>query len=105
MFSRISGLFAEHKLARRPLRSLSSMALAQYWSPFSLRSSKAEAEAIKWALSLASNLNFEAVIVESDFRICASLRSDLEFASPCYIKSIISDSLALLADSLSVLVY
>jgi len=66
---------------------------------------QAEAEAIKWALSLASNLNFEAVIVESDFQICANLRSDLEFASPCYIKSIISDSLALLADSLSVSVY
>ena len=57
------------------------------------------------ALSLASNLNFEAIIVESHFQICANLRSDLEFASPCYIKSIISDSLALLADSLSVSVY
>ena len=56
MFSRISGLFAEHKLARRPFRSLSSLALAQYWSPFSLRSSKIKLMLLEARFSVISSV-------------------------------------------------
>ena len=41
---------------------------------------QAEAEAIKWALTLAANLEFEAIIIESNSQVCSNLLSDLEAA-------------------------
>ena len=37
-----------------------------------------EAEAIKWALTLAANLEFKAIIIESDSQVCSNLLFDLE---------------------------
>ena len=47
---------------------------------------QAEAEAIKWALTLAANLEFEVIIIESDSQVCSNLLSDLEVAPPWRIK-------------------
>ena len=41
---------------------------------------QAEAKAIKWALTLAANLEFEAIIIELDSQVCSNLLSDLEAA-------------------------
>ena len=41
---------------------------------------QAEAEALKWVLSIAPYLDFEAMCVESDSQICANLLSDKESA-------------------------
>ena len=43
---------------------------------------QAEAEAIKWSLTLTANLEFEAIIIESDSQVCSNLLSDLEAAPP-----------------------
>ena len=63
---------------------------------------QAEAEALKWVLSLAPYLVFEAMCVESDSQICANLLSDKESAHPWRIKSIIADARALLFASPSI---
>ena len=60
---------------------------------------QAEAEAIKWALTLATNLEFEAIIIELDSQVCSNLLSDLEAAPLWRIKSICEDSRILLASS------
>ena len=41
-----------------------------------------EAEVIKWTLTLATNLEFKAIIVESESQVCSNLLSDLEAAPP-----------------------
>ena len=43
---------------------------------------QAEAEAIKWSLTLTVDLEFEAIIIESDSQVCSNLLSDLEAAPP-----------------------
>ena len=53
---------------------------------------QAEAEAIKWALTLAANLEFEAIIIELDSQVCSNLLSNLEAAPLWRIKSICEDS-------------
>ena len=60
---------------------------------------QAEAEAIKWALTLAANLEFKAIIIESDTQVCSNLFSNLEAAPPWRIKSICEDSRILFASS------
>ena len=60
---------------------------------------QAEAKAIKWALTLAANLEFEAIIIELDSQVCSNLLSDLEAAPPWRMKSICDDSRILLASS------
>ena len=60
---------------------------------------QAEAEAIKWALTLAANLEFEAIIIELDSQVCSNLLSDLEAAPLWRIKSICEGSRILLASS------
>ena len=39
-----------------------------------------EAETIKWALTLATNLEFEVIIIESNSQVCSNLLSHLEAA-------------------------
>ena len=58
-----------------------------------------EAEAIKWALTLAANFEFEAIIIESNSQVCSNLLSNLEVAPSSRIKSICDDSRILLASS------
>ncbi|KAK9986266.1 hypothetical protein SO802_031217 [Lithocarpus litseifolius] len=60
---RISKLFLEHKGWRGELVFACSKRLNTIF-PF-----QAEAEAIKWALTLAANLEFEAIIIESDSQV------------------------------------
>ena len=64
---------------------------------------QAEAKAIKWALTLTANLEFEVIIIESDSQVCSNLFSNLEATTPPWrIKSICEDSRILLASSSTV---
>lgn len=65
---------------------------------------QAEAEVIKWALTLVANLEFEVIIIESNSQVCSNLLFDLEATYPWRIKYICADSRVLLASSPKVFV-
>ena len=70
-------LFASFHYLRFYIIISTSYNILYYYTIFPLQ---VEAETIKWALTLVANLEFEAIIIESDSQVCSNLLSDLEAA-------------------------